>query len=94
MRDQRLVAIKSPQLRRFRNSLRQIIFLKVKDLLRDSSDRWALNLPYYASICCCSICTAIDKDMVFDAKSHKWNCTGCNKIFILAEQSDVHMIVK
>lgn len=98
MRDQRLIAIKNPQLRRIRNSLRQIIFLKKKDLLSktdlNSSTWWALNRPFYASICCCSICRAIDKDMVYDAKAHKWNCTECNKIFILANQSDVHMVVK
>jgi hypothetical protein len=94
MRDQRLIAIKNPQLRRFRDALRQIIFLRLKDLSKDSSDQWVLKRPYYASICCCSICTAIDRDMVYDAKTHKWNCTECNKIFILARQKDVHMIVK
>ncbi|KKL86221.1 hypothetical protein LCGC14_1946890 [marine sediment metagenome] len=95
MRDQRLVAIKDPQLRKLRNSLRQILFLKKVEILKKNYTgvnwpaRWDIELPYKASICSCSICGNIDRDMVYDGKTSKWNCVECNKIFVLLDFDEV-----
>lgn len=86
MQDQRHVTIKSDRLRKVRNSLRQIIFLKLQELFNETdlsgSAWWSLMRPFRQSICSCSICGAIDRDMVYHAKSHTWNCIECNSIFI------------
>ena len=92
MRDQRLIALKDPRLRKIRNSLRKIIFLKKADLLENYyigdnwPARWNIEWPFKASICSCSICGKIDRDMVYDGKSRKWNCVECNMIFITLEK--------
>jgi len=89
MRDQRLIAIKDPRLRKIRNSLRKIILLKEIELLeKDFSgvNWWGLEHPFKASICSCSFCGKIDRDMVYDGKTRKWNCVECNKIFITLEK--------
>ncbi len=89
MRDQRLIAIKDPRLRKIRNSLRKIISLKEIELLeKDLSgvNWWGLEHPFKASICACGFCGKIDRDMVYDGKTRKWNCVECNKIFITMEK--------
>ncbi len=90
MRDQKLVSIKDPRLRKIRNSLRQIISLKVGELLHNSDLSgpvwWGLMHPFKSSICSCSFCGKIDRDMVYDGKARKWNCVRCNKIFITLEK--------
>ncbi len=92
MQDQRLIAIKDPRLRKIRNSLRKIIFLRKMEMLEKDYTgsnwpaRWDLERPFKASICACGFCGKIDRDMVYDGKSRKWNCVECNKIFITMEK--------
>lgn len=85
MRDQRKIVIKDSKLRNIRNSFRKIIFLKLNDLLSETNMNgpvwWSLMRPFKQSICCCSICDAIDEDMVYNAGYNSWNCISCNSIF-------------